>query len=357
MTRSASIFMNALQKEDDPLFSAKGRLGNVCFIGVLVTLFFCVQPAWADQIRLQNGDRLTGTVISAKEGKLTFATDYAGNLVIDMTAIESIDTDSSVTLRFQGDEILKGRLVTEDGAMQVMPSQDRSMSRIDWKRIRSINLPDTTWDGSVWLGGTHQAGNTERTAISFGADTTRRSRKDRFSLSFLYNYAEEDGQLTTRDTYGAVKYDYFFTEKFYGLISLELLKDKFKDLNLRTVVGPGIGYQIWDDDVKAFSLEAGIAYFSEDRVDAEDDQWFTARLGANARYQLTKWLKASDTLLLYPQIETVGEYTLRNEAALATSLGSSWSLRLANIWERDSNPADDVKKDDLKTSLSLQYSF
>ncbi len=323
----------------------------------LLLILLTVSQASADEVILQNGDRLTGTLVSAKEGKLTFNTPYAGDIAIAMDAIASISSDTDVTLRFNGKEVLSGKLATEDDQVTLQPSEVRGATPIDWKQVRSINVPDTFWDGNVFLGGTHQAGNTERTSVSFGAEATRRSLKDRFSLSFLYNYAEEDGELTTRDTYGSLKYDYFFTQRFYGLLSLEMLKDKFKDLNLRTIVGPGLGYQVWEDAIKALALEAGIAYFSEDRVEEEDDQWITARLGANARWQITPWLKFTDRLLLYPQLESFGDYTLRNEAAMLTSLAGAWSLRLANVWERDSNPSEEVKKDDFKTSLSLQYSF
>jgi len=52
-----------------------------------------------------------------------------------------------------------------------------------------------------------------------------------------------------------------------------------------------------------------------------------------------------------------GQYTLRNEAALISPLGSGWALRLANIWLRNSDPSPGLVKDDFTTILSLQYSF
>ncbi|WP_429886482.1 DUF481 domain-containing protein [Geoalkalibacter halelectricus] len=313
--------------------------------------------AGADQITLHNGDRITGTVVDAKGGKLNILTPYAAKFAVAMDQIATIETDAPVTLRFYSTEILKGRLATREGQILLLASEERSDTVIAWDQVRSINVPDITWSGNIFLGGAHQAGNTDRMSLTFGADAVRRSPEDRFSLSFLYNYAEEDGELTTRDAYGSMKYDYFFTPRFYGLLSVELLKDRFKDLNLRAVVGPGVGYQVWDDTRKGLDLEAGVAYFSEDRIDGEDEQWITARLAAIFRYQITPWLRFTDTLILYPHLEDGGEYTLRNDATLITSLGSAWSLRLGNIWERDSDPAPGVKKDDFRTTLALQYSF
>lgn len=314
-------------------------------------------PALADELILTNGDRLTGTLVEAKGGTLTFQTDYSEAMTIQTGSVESLSTDEPVMLRLKSGEILKGPIRTEGDSLAVGASGQRGAATFDWGQIKAINVPFALWDGSIWLGATHYEGNTQRLNVTFGFDAARSSETDRWNFSLLYNYGEEDGEVDTRDTYGAIKYDRFFTKKFYVYLSVEMLKDKFKDLNLRTIVGPGVGYQIWDDDIKALALEAGIAYFSEDRVNEEDDQWITARLAAKFRYKFAEWLRFTEHLIIYPQLESVGDYTLRNEATLITHLGSAWSLRVANIWERDSAPAMGVKKDDFKTSVNLQYSF
>jgi putative salt-induced outer membrane protein YdiY/small nuclear ribonucleoprotein (snRNP)-like protein len=327
---------------------------------VLLILIFLAPAATADQILLRNGDRLTGTVVKVENGILTLKTDYAEKLEIRAEAVQSIDTEQPVDVRLQGGELLRGALQSVPEGLKIKAGEERGETTVAWPQIASINVPPPppwTWNGNLFLGAMQQSGNTDRTSASFGGEATRRSPRDRFNLSLLYNYAEEDGELTTRDTYGAIKYDYFFTEKFYAYLGVEMLKDKFKDLNLRTIVGPGDGYQIWDDEIKALAQEAGIAYFSEDRVAAHDDHWFTARLGARFRYKLSEQVTFSDNLTLYPSLESGGEFTSRNEATLITTLAGPWSLRLANIWEHDSDPAEGIKKDDTKTSVNLQYSF
>jgi len=329
------------------------------FVAGLLICFWA-QGAAADQVILENGDRITGTVVQVKEGVLTLKTDYAEELKIDAGAVQSISTDLPVEVRLQGGELLRGALRSETGELQVLAGDGRGTSTIAWSHVASINVPPPppwSWTGNVFLGAVQQSGNTDRTSASFGGEATRRSTRDRFNLSLLYNYAEEDGTLTTRDTYGTIKYDYFFTQKFYGYLGVEMLKDKFKDLNLRTIVGPGVGYQIWDDETKALAFEAGISYFSEDRIEAEDDHWFTGRLGARFRYRLSDHVTFTDNLVLYPSLESGGEFTSRNEASLATTIAGPWSLRLANVWEHDSDPAEGIKKDDSKSSVNLQYSF
>jgi len=217
--------------------------------------------------------------------------------------------------------------------------------------------PPAKLTGNIALGGSLQTGNTDRRSFAAAADASIRGERDRFGVRFLFNYAEEKDEVTARNLYGALKYDYFFTKKFYGYLGLEMLKDRFKDLNLRTIVGPGVGYQIWDDPIKFLLFEAGITYYSEDRRTAEDDSWVAARLAGNFRYTLSKFLTFSDRLEIYPSLANANDFTLRNEAAILSPIGAGWSLKLANILEYDNDPPRNVSKTDLTWILGLQYSF
>jgi putative salt-induced outer membrane protein YdiY len=118
---------------------------------------------------------------------------------------------------------------------------------------------------------------------------------------------------------------------------LELLNDKFQDIDLRTIVGPGMGYQIWDDPVKSLAFEAGASYFSDNMQNGEDSDYIAARLGLNFRYAFCKFIVFSDRLDYYPSLENFSTYTLRNEAALTTPLGARWSLKLAHILQYNSD--------------------
>lgn len=321
----------------------------------------CLAPAmsWGDEIVLDNGNHFTGTVTGLADDIVTMTADYAEPFKIKKGHITRISTDNPVSLQLTGGEIIKGKLKTgDDGRIVVDQGDGRTASGIDLKDVVAINPPPIgDWHGSVSLAGNLQTGNTDRSGLSFGADALRRGGRDRFSMRFLYNISQENGEMTTRNVYGAWQYDYFFTKKFYGYLGVELLNDKFKDLNLRTVVGPGVGYQVWDDPIKFLSLEAGIAYFSEDLREQEDKRWMTLRLAANYRYKLTEWLVFNDRLVLYPSLESMSDFTLRNEAALLNAIGSGWSLKLANILDYVNNPSPGIKSTDSVFTVGLQYAF
>ncbi len=312
----------------------------------------------ADQILLKNGDVLHGTVQNVKGGVLTIKTEYSEPVKVKTGAISKISTDEAVELHLATGEVLKGTLQPAgEGEVKVEPSAGRQGAVIAWDQVKSINPPPNTWHGNISLGANQLSGNTERTAVSAAIELERKFDGDRFALRARHNYAEEDDNVTERNTYGAIKFDHFFTKKFFGYLSVEMLNDKFKDLNLRASVGPGVGYQVWDDDKKALSLEAGVSYFIEDLQTGEDNQYATGRLGANFRYNLFGSLVFTDSVIVYPSLEETSDYNLRNEAILSTDIYAGWKLRFSNILEYDNAPAPGVDSTDLQWIISLAYSF
>jgi len=320
---------------------------------------FSIPLARADEIVLDNGDQFTGTVTQMVDDVVTITSAYAAPIQVKKEYICSISTDEAVEVHLASGEIIKGALDTDDDGMIIIDQgPGRSTVGVDLKSVKSINPPPVErWHGNISIAGSVQSGNTDRSGVSVSADATRRGERDRFNMRFLYNIFQENDVLNTRNTFGSLEYHYFFTKKFYGYLAVELLNDTFKDLNLRTVVGPGVGYQIWDDPIKALSIEGGISYFSEDLRSQPDRRWFTLRIASDFRYKLAKWIQFADRLVLYPSLQSMSDFTLRNEAALTTALGAGWSMKLADVTDYVNNPPIGTRGTDNLLTFGLQYSF
>ncbi len=317
-------------------------------------------PAIADVIVLENGDVITGKVTRLEKGVLTVTTAYSEPLSIQTGKVARITTDEPVEVHLAGGEVVKGRLSSpEPGQVVLEPGEGRGAVTMSWAKVESVNPPPklVEWSGNVSAGGSSQSGNTDRASVSIGAEAVKESEIDRASFKLLYNYAEEGGSMSARNVFGSLKYDYFFTEKFYGYMSVEMLSDSFRNIKLRTVVGPGVGYQLWDSEAGSLLLELGAAYFSEDLNEGEDDSWATSRAAATLKWRLAKKLDFSDSLVLNNRLEEPSDYQLRNEATLTSAIVTDWALKLSNIIEYDSEPPTGIKSTDTTWILALQYSF
>ncbi len=326
-----------------------------------LTLILCwgyIGEAFADEVFLDNGDRLTGEVTVLQDGKATVKTDYAGSVEIQKDHIRKIVTTNPVTIRLDSGETFHGPLSTpREGWISVGAAPGREPVVLSWRKVASINPPPPAWHGALTIGGNLQSGNTDSSNASVELNASRKTSQDRFRLGFLYNYGSENGSVTTRNAYGHFQYNYFLTPAFFSYLGVELYNDHFKNLNLRTVAGPGVGYQIWDETQKGLEVEGGIAYFSEDIRDGEDRHWITARLAGDFHYLLWNTVVFSENFTIYPSLEKTGQYQLRNVAGLTTPMWNKWSLNFKNILERDSDPQPGIKSNDFTWILGLQYAF
>jgi hypothetical protein len=66
---------------------------QLCF--ALIT-FFCSAPVFADQIMLNNGDRLSGKVVKSDGKTLVLHTEAAGDITIQFSAIQQITTEQEL---------------------------------------------------------------------------------------------------------------------------------------------------------------------------------------------------------------------------------------------------------------------
>ncbi len=327
-------------------------------VGCVTLACVLALAAAADEVVLRNGDKLTGKVLRLTGGKLVLKVDYSKKPIeIDKSKVKSIRTDEPVELHLADGQVIKAKLRTDgQGRLVAEPGAGRGAVTVDWAKVTALNPPKSLWHGSVTVGGADQGGNTDRASFSAAAEAARRSERDRFSLRFLFNYAEEGGQITARNTFGAGKYDYFFAKKLYGYLSVEMLSDEFRDLELRTVTGAGLGWQAADRPDLSLGLEAGAAHINEDFEVGEDDGRAAGRAAAVLEWKPFGKVTLSDRFTILPSLED-DQYQLRNEAALSTPLGAGWSLKLSNVFEHDSQPPAGVRKTDRIWMLGLQYTF
>ena len=93
-----------------------------------VLLLLLAVSAFADQIVLKNGDRLTGSVEKSDGKAVVIKTDYAGELTVKFEAIQSITSTPSGDLTVSlGGKTVTGGSVTTEGE-KVVVGEQRTLS-------------------------------------------------------------------------------------------------------------------------------------------------------------------------------------------------------------------------------------
>lgn len=82
------------------------------FLASVAFLIAALSPitASSDTLYLEDGDRLTGSLISASEGSLCFRTRLAGKIFVAMTEVRGLSTNNSVLITLDNGKLYTGKL-------------------------------------------------------------------------------------------------------------------------------------------------------------------------------------------------------------------------------------------------------
>ncbi|HEY8118188.1 MAG TPA: DUF481 domain-containing protein [Methylophilaceae bacterium] len=258
---------------------------------------FLPLPAAADEVRLKNGDVLTGEIVKKETGVLIFKTSYAGQIAIQWTEIETLTSDKPVHIILTDNSNLRGPLVetTEPASAKIKLSQaegqpekedeneDKNEREFDLLKTRYINpTPDLSgegvrWSGNINAGATLTQGNTEASLLRFDAETIARTQHNRYTVGGIFNRAQDHGRDTQSNTRGYGKYDHFLTPQWYAYANATGENDRFRDLRLRTTAGAGSGYQVFETPNLNLAIEGGLNYITQDYYVAKDQNYPGAR--------------------------------------------------------------------------------
>lgn len=241
------------------------------------------QPALADTVHLKGGDRLSGTIVSKDEKQLSLQTAYAKEpITLLWSEVTNIETDQPARFMLKDKTLMNAQATRASDSTVVLRSGETiTTTPLAMSDIAYINPPPhvsgegVSTSGRLNLGLTANRGNTDNDQMFYDAEAVARSLKNRFTIGATGETRNEEGEETVRRNRGYFKYDHFLTPKWYAYANTDVQEDKFKDLNLRTTLGGGAGYQFFDTEQRSLALEGGLTYVNED-YDVADDESFAA---------------------------------------------------------------------------------
>jgi putative salt-induced outer membrane protein YdiY len=140
--------------------------------------------------------------------------------------------------------------------------------------------PELLVVGGTNAGFLSTAGNTDVNSLRLDGDLVVRRRDNRYTASAAFNRSEDHDEETARNWNMAANYDRFLTERLFVNANAIFTNDRFRDLDLRTALGAGVGYQLLNTDVVRLTTNAGLGWVDEDFGVGEDDRYTAVRESA-----------------------------------------------------------------------------
>lgn len=330
----------------------------------LLFIFMCViytGNALSDVVFLSNGDRLSGAVINKTEKVLMFRTEFAGEIEINWDKVEQLSTDTYIEVVLNDETHIKGTLLLNEESEQLIDVSGKSVE-LKLEQVAVINPPETPkfhTKGQVNFGMEIDRGNTDEDDYHLDAEAVLRWPVDRLTFMFEGDYEESDGSASKQEAKFLTDYDHFITEKFYATAGTLLEHDKFADLELRTTINAGVGYQLIENNRTNLSIEGSPGYLWED-FDESDDQDYPIALWRLKfdHYLFEKWkLQAFHNHRFTQSLEDGSDYIFLSRSGLRIPLYENFQATIQYNFERDNDPADDADKDDRETLITAGYKW
>lgn len=350
---------------------------RITFFGIAVLVFACPQ-VFADQVVLKNGDRLTGTLVDSDGKTLTLKSVFAGEVKIQWDAIQGITSDEPIYVSAKGGEVLVGKVTTSDGTFTVQTANSgpvtvakdvvesvRSKERqavydAEIERLRHPKLLDF-WGGVVDTGLAAARGNTETLTFNLSAKAARTTAKDKISiygLSLFSSNSTTGKAVTTASLLsGGSRYDFNISDKWFAFGQLDLLHDRFQELDLRVAPAGGAGFHAIKTTKTVLDLNAGGGFNKEFFTTGLSRTSGEALLGESYSHKFSKALTLNESLQFFPNLTDTGEFRSVFNLGWVMQLTRvlSWQVTFTNLYL--SNPPVGVKTTDAILTTGLRFTF
>lgn len=361
---------------------------KVKFIGFVVFLGLA-SAAFADQITLKNGDRLSGTIVKSDGKTLVLHTEFAGDVTVQFAAITEITTDKALHVALSNGQTVVGPIVTKDGKVEVTSTSGAPVEAPKESVVAIRNDADQLayekslhprliegWNGAANVGFSLTRGNSQTENLSLAFTAARATKKDKLSLytNAVYGTNQLATPSTTANTEaGGIRYDRNINPRLFGFVGADFTSNALQDLNLRSVGTVGLGFHAIKSDKTTLDFLGGGNFTDENYTETVVTDPTTIppttatfkvvhnfaglTLGEELMHKLGKTTVLTEKLYFYPDLTQTGEYRGTFDLGLVTKISKwlGWQNTFSDVYV--SNPPPGAKQNDVVLTTGLSFSF
>jgi len=327
----------------------------------------------AHEIRLKNGDRLSGIVVSRDRDGVVLETQYAGRIRIAMEYIETIDMERPVTnISASGERPADtsetknkvssastadpAKATSESTIKPATPATPKPKARLFGGRYMGIV---DGWEGNANIGFSFTSGNSSTSTLASGVRASKTGHSDKLTVyaRSLWNSNRNAAESTTQNAvWGGFRYDRDFNRKLFSFGSWDFERDRPKRLNFRSVIGGGLGNHTIKNARTELDLLIGLAWNRAWQVGANTDT--PESLGAAAfKHKFTERLKVQNSFTFYQDLTRASKYRIIYDASLSADITKriGWFITVGDRF--NNRPFGVTEKNDFLLTTGIKWNF
>jgi putative salt-induced outer membrane protein YdiY len=337
-------------------------VGNLRLVAAFFIFSFSSR-LFADQVILKNGDRLTGTIVKSDGKSVVIKSEFAGDVTVQWPAIQEIKSTQPLHVGLSNGQTVVGPVNTTDGDFAINTSANGTVTmpktavvamRSDAEEAayqKSLH-PGLTqgWAGGANVGFALTPGNsqTKNLALAFTAD--RKTQTDHLGLYLNSVYATNDAPgatpATTANTIqSGARFDRNLTQLLFAFVGADFQTDTLQDLNLRSVLGGGLGLHVIKNDRTTLDFLGGINYTRENYT-TFNRNFAAVTIGEELSQKLGAATLLTQKLYFYPDLSDTGEYRGVFNFGTVTKINKwfGWENAFGDIYVTNPHGGEETKR-------------
>lgn len=330
----------------------------------------------ADQVTLKNGDRISGAIVK-KEGKtLTLKADALGTVTVAWDDVVAIQSDGPLNVVLADGKTVQATLQSSQGRIELKEPR-QTLAAADIVAVRNaeeqaayerlLDPPFTRlWAGTATVGFAGAQGNAETRTFTVSLNASRATRNDKTTVHFSAVKASALIRGVNAGTAKAVRGGWGYNRSVASRLFVNTFNDyeydRFQDLDLRFVLGGGLGYSAWKGGRGRLDVLGGAAYNREKFSPAAPAASFTrtsaeAYWGEDMSYKLSEATSLTQGFRMFNNLSKTGEYRVNFDAGANTRLFKwlTWNLGFSSRYL--SNPVAGRKNNDILYTTGIGITF
>ena len=338
----------------------------------------------ADRITLGNGDGITGSIVKKDGNNLTVKSDLMGVVTIPWDQVADIKSAGPLNV------VLAGQTAPEHAAIQATLASNNgqialstgagapqtvapaaiaairdSAEETAYERLLHPGLLQL-WTGTATLGLAGTSGNAATSTFNTGVNASRATNHDVTSLYFNAVKSSATVNGVNSNTAQAVRGGWKYSRKVGSRLDANAFNDyeydRFQNLDLRFVVGGGLGYRAWKGKRGTLGLQGGVDY-DRDRFSAVATAPAFSRVAAEAfwgddfAYKAGGSTSIVQSFRMFDNLSMTGAYRANFDLSANTKLKKwmVWNLSFGDRYLSD--PAAGRKPNDTLYTTGIGVTF
>ena len=343
----------------------------------------------ADVLIFNNGDKLTGKILSGDSSAVTFQSEVAGKVTIPWAMVRELQSASSFVaipkgvVLVRGSEpagTLRGKMALNKQDLELQGEASEPVQALPLAKVATV-VPESTFAEARkpvgFFSSWHGRG-------AFGVNVTR-STQDVLGFSTVFNATHKDPaqswqSLKTRDTLDVnyteskisaggqsikisvlnalAERDYFITPRLYLLGVSFIEHNNAQGLNLRQNYGGGPGYfLIWNDGT-SFEVFGALRYANQQLTDPSFNRnIFGGRFGQLLTHRFRNGAAFSEQAIYYPAFNYTKGYFATFTSSLSVPVHKRLGVQISTFDNYIDEPPPGFKKNTFQLSIGLNCAF